>query len=249
MIMEEDWITKKKKEILDQPIPPEEQELFHHVENMSLNESKRFYRCEDFVVSDDIQRVLCDDDCVGKIALWQGDITVLQIDAIVNAANEGLLGGGGIDGAIHEAAGPLLQRACAELPLCETGQAAKTFGFRLPARYVIHTVGPYLDENDNPQPELLKSCYENCLRVCKEDGTINSIAFCSISTGFYGYPKEEAAKIAIETVISWLKENPNALDHVIFCCHQDEDLRIYRNALNSYAKENGVNLTQLPSGN
>jgi len=165
----------------------------------------------------------------GRIHVVQGDITKLQVDAIVNAANESLLGGGGVDGAIHRAAGPELLEACRALHGCPTGSAKITSGFRLPARWVIHAVGPVYRGGQQGEPALLRSCYETALQIAKENG-VRSIAFPTISTGAYGYPKAEACKIAVDAVSTWLAKND--LPHeVTFCCFGDEDRRTYEQKL------------------
>ncbi|GAB3388663.1 macro domain-containing protein [Azotobacter armeniacus] len=131
-----------------------------------------------------------------KIELWQGDLTCLAVDALVNAANSSLLGGGGVDGAIHRAAGPELLAACRRLGGCPTGEARLTPGFRLPARYVIHTVGPVWQGGGQGEAELLAACYRNSLALAEQHG-LASIAFPAISCGIYGYPAEQAAAIAL----------------------------------------------------
>ena len=154
------------------------------------------------------------------------DITKLNVDAIVNAANRTLLGGGGVDGAIHRVAGPELLAECRTLHGCDTGEAKITKGYNLPAKYVIHTVGPVYNPNFAQQDaELLASCYKNSLNLAKEYD-LHSIAFSCISTGVYGYPKEAAAKIAIETVKSWLKQQKFNIK-VYFCVFDSENKAIY----------------------
>lgn len=166
-----------------------------------------------------------------NLQLVQGDITVQAVDAIVNAANRSLLGGGGVDGAIHRAAGPGLLEACRLLHGCETGQAKITPGFRLPARYVIHTVGPVWRGGMHHEPELLESCYIRSLELALEFG-LRSIAFPNISTGVYGFPKELAAKTAIQSVRQFLKDRGTDLE-VLFVVYDPENLNLYRQLLGS----------------
>ncbi len=166
---------------------------------------------------------------MNRIELFKGDITSLKVDAIVNAANSALLGGGGVDGAIHRAAGKELLAECRTLNGCETGEAKITNGYNLPAKFVIHTVGPVWHGGRSGEPEKLASCYRRSLEVAVENG-VKTIAFPNICTGVYGYPKIEAAEIAVKAVLSFLKSN-NELELVIFCVFDDENFMIYRNLL------------------
>jgi O-acetyl-ADP-ribose deacetylase len=159
---------------------------------------------------------------MARLEVIEGDITRLDVDAIVNAANESLLAGGGVCGAIHRAAGPELEQECRALRGCDTGDAKITKGYNLIARHVIHTVGPVWHGGASGEPDLLASCYSRCLTVAQQHG-LKSIAFPAISTGIYGYPAEPAAEIAVRTV------NAQAwIDEVIFCCFDKATAELYR---------------------
>mgnify|MGYP001824002672 CR=1 FL=1 len=164
-----------------------------------------------------------------RIQLMQGDITRLQVDAIVNAANQSLLGGGGVDGAIHRAAGPKLLEECRTLNGCETGMAKITGGYNLPAKYVIHTVGPVWHGGLRHEEELLSNCYYNSLNLAQQYNC-KSIAIPNISTGVYRFPKDKAAEIAISRVRRFISFN-KSLEKIIFVCFDDENYSLYADAL------------------
>ena len=164
-----------------------------------------------------------------RIQIIREDITKLHVDAIVNAANSSLLGGGGVDGAIHRAAGPELLEECRSLNGCPTGEAKITKGYNLPAKFVLHTVGPVWNGGIQNEEELLKSCYKNSLRLAVKH-KINSIAFPNISTGVYRFPKEQAAQIAIKTVSDFLIKD-QSVQMVFFVCFDDENFQYYSKIL------------------
>jgi O-acetyl-ADP-ribose deacetylase len=164
-----------------------------------------------------------------KIEIIKGDITTLKIDAIVNAANTTLLGGGGVDGAIHHAAGPGLLHECENLHGCATGDAKITKGYKLPAKFVIHTVGPVWNGGKYKENELLESCYYRCLTLAVENN-IKTIAFPSISTGAYRFPIEQASSIAINTVTKFLKIN-SSIEKIFFVCFCENDFSVYQDKL------------------
>jgi O-acetyl-ADP-ribose deacetylase len=166
---------------------------------------------------------------MASIEVVEGDITELDVDAIVNAANSSLLGGGGVDGAIHRRAGPGLLEECRRLGGCATGEAKITNGHRLKARYVIHAVGPVWRGGGSGEAELLAGCYRRALELAEAHG-ISSIAFPAISTGIYGYPKEEAARVALTSVRETLTKAPS-VQRIIFCCFDRETADIYRSLL------------------
>jgi O-acetyl-ADP-ribose deacetylase (regulator of RNase III) len=171
----------------------------------------------------------------GKMKIIQGDITKVDADAIVNAANNSLLGGGGVDGAIHRAAGSDLLAECRTLGGCATGDAKITGGYNLPARHVIHTVGPIWRGGKSNEPDLLRSCYRRCLEVAAENN-LRSIAFPSISTGVYGYPIDKASIIAVETTRKYLEEYPD-IEDVIFVLFSAADFATYHQILQDQTED------------
>ncbi len=168
-----------------------------------------------------------------RIRFVQGDITEQEVDAIVNAANTSLLGGGGVDGAIHRAAGPRLLEECRELGGCPTGEARITKGYRLSAKHVIHTVGPVYRDGSQGEPELLASAYRNSLALAEQHG-LRSVAFPSISTGVYRFPIQEASRIAQSTVLEWLQEH-ELPERVVFVLFSPSDLEVYQKTFEQLA--------------
>ena len=164
-----------------------------------------------------------------RLKVLQGDITKQKVDAVVNAANSSLLGGGGVDGAIHRAAGPQLLAECRTLGGCPTGQAKVTRGYDLPANHVIHAVGPRWRGGGHGEDELLANCYRTSLALAEEHG-LRSIAFPSISTGIYGFPIERAARIALREMLAFLRSNP-PFERVLAVCFSERDLAVYQEAL------------------
>ncbi|XP_054988002.1 ADP-ribose glycohydrolase MACROD2 isoform X1 [Sorex araneus] len=176
-----------------------------------------------------------------KVSLYRGDITLLEVDAIVNAANASLLGGGGVDGCIHRAAGPCLLAECRTLNGCETGQAKITGGYDLPAKYVIHTVGPIARGHINgSHKEDLANCYKSSLKLVKENN-LHSVAFPCISTGIYGFPNEPAAVIALSTIKEWLAKNHQEVDRIIFCVFLEVDFKIYKKKMSEFFPVDDIN--------
>ena len=175
-----------------------------------------------------------------KLDVVKGDITKQEVDAIVNAANNSLLGGGGVDGAIHRAGGPAILEECKQIRArqggCPTGEAVITTGGNLPAKYVIHTVGPVWHGGKQSEPELLASCYRNSLRLAAEK-QLRSIAFPNISTGVYGYPKDKAAEVAIKATREFLQQHDTSLQSITFVCFDDENYELYRTILNERMSE------------
>lgn len=163
-----------------------------------------------------------------QLEVVRGDITKLRVDAIVNAANSSLLGGGGVDGAIHRAAGKELLRACEKLGGCPTGSAKATPGFNLPAKWVFHAVGPVWSGGSRNEDDLLAGCYRRCVELAREHG-VESIAFPAISTGIYRFPRQRAAEIAVQTVREQLQSG--GPERILFCCFDDETAEIYRKLL------------------
>ena len=164
------------------------------------------------------------------LEVWKGNIVLMDVDAIVNAANSSLLGGGGVDGAIHHAAGPELTHECRLLGGCKTGQAKLTKGYRLPARFIIHTVGPVWQGGSSGEENLLEQCYCNSLELAHKQG-LHSIAYPAISTGIYGFPKERATRIAVQIIQHFLKDYPDSFEKVVVVAFDLETEKLYLRAL------------------
>lgn len=164
-----------------------------------------------------------------KINIIKGDITLIKVDAIVNAANKSLLGGGGVDGAIHKAAGKKLLDECKALNGCETGEAKITKAYNLPAKFIIHTVGPVWNDGNRNEKKLLENCYTNCLNLAVKNH-LKTLAFPNISTGIYRFPKQLAAEIAVNSVNSFLDKD-NSIENIDFVCFEDENYNIYKSIL------------------
>ena len=168
---------------------------------------------------------------MGRMELIEDDIAKLEVDAIVTVANESLLGGGGVDGVVHRAAGPQLLQECMQIGICPEGEARITKGYSLPAKHIIHAVGPVYETGEFGEAEILASAYRAALELAKQNN-IKTIAFPCLATGHYGYPKDEACEIAISTVATWLAEN-ELPQQVIFCCYDEEDVELYAERLNT----------------
>lgn len=168
-------------------------------------------------------------DVADRIQLVEGDITTLHVDAVVTAANEALVGGHGVDGAVHRAAGPALFAECQSIGICPEGEARITKGYLLPATHIIHTVGPVWEGGEYGEAKLLESCYVRSLELAAENN-ITTIAFPCIATGAHEYPQEQASEIAVATVARWLA-NHESPKHVTFCCYDERDVAVYRETL------------------
>ncbi|XP_064402534.1 ADP-ribose glycohydrolase MACROD1-like isoform X2 [Halichondria panicea] len=213
-------------------------------EGLLQDDKRKQYTCRGYVTLEDItpwqqqldiqvtlrgpSRFAPDSTLNSKVSLWRGDITSLEIGAIVNAANSSLMGGGGVDGAIHRAASGSLKTECRSLRGGRAGETKITGGHRLPAQYILHTVGP-----TNRSRETLTNCYTSCFHLVKQK-QIKSVAFCCIATGVYGYPNEDAAHVALATTREWLVHNADKVDRVIFCVFLEVDYRIYSRLLHDY---------------
>uniref|UniRef100_UPI00358F2C32 ADP-ribose glycohydrolase MACROD1-like isoform X2 n=1 Tax=Myxine glutinosa TaxID=7769 RepID=UPI00358F2C32 len=233
-----DWTSweRAKEQLLS--IPADRRKYYRCGENyLSLDEIKKWSTEQDSCESNKQVDRKCETKKAlnEKISLFKGDITLLEVDAIVNAANSSLLGGGGVDGCIHRAAGSLLKDECRTLDGCPTGQAKMTCGYRLPARYVIHTVGPRVLSTDptNEERSKLESCYNDSLSILLQEN-LRSVAFPCISTGVFGFPNEPAAEIALHSVRTWLEKHHEKVDRIILCLFLPVDEKIYKDLLPVY---------------
>ncbi|XP_078261785.1 ADP-ribose glycohydrolase MACROD1-like isoform X2 [Rhinoraja longicauda] len=209
------WSEDMKKIHLKEKLEGKENNEYSPVKEEAGEEHEEFSAQKDSKLSD-------------TVSLYRGDITKLKVDAVVNAANKSLLGGGGVDGCIHRAAGPKLLSACRQLNGCNTGEAKITLGYDLPAKHVIHTVGPIARGNcDERLKRQLRNCYETSLLLMEIQG-LRSIAFPCISTGIYGFPQEDAAEIAVSTIKEWLVDKRGLVDRIIFCVFLESDHKIYK---------------------
>ncbi|XP_059842185.1 ADP-ribose glycohydrolase MACROD1-like isoform X4 [Hypanus sabinus] len=212
------WSEDVKKIYLKEKLESKEHDEYSPVKEDTSEEQEEVSAQKDSKLSD-------------TISLYRGDITKLKIDAVVNAANKSLLGGGGVDGCIHRAAGPKLLSACRQLNGCNTGEAKITLGYDLPAKHVIHTVGPIARGScDERLKRQLRNCYETSLKLLETQG-LRSIAFPCISTGIYGFPQEDAAEIAVSTIKEWLVDKQDLVDRIIFCVFLESDHKIYKEKL------------------
>uniref|UniRef100_UPI00398F222E ADP-ribose glycohydrolase MACROD2 isoform X4 n=1 Tax=Pristiophorus japonicus TaxID=55135 RepID=UPI00398F222E len=209
------WREDAKKLYLKEKLEDKEQDEYSPLKEGTGEDDEEVSAQKDLTLND-------------NVSLYRGDITKLKIDAVVNAANKSLLGGGGVDGCIHRAAGPKLLSACRQLNGCNTGDAKITLGYDLPAKHVIHTVGPVARGNcDERLKRQLRNCYETSLKLLETQG-LKSIAFPCISTGIYGFPQDDAAEIAVSTVKEWLADKRDLVDRIIFCVFLESDHKIYK---------------------
>jgi len=221
-------VQEAREKYVNMPLEGKRKYYKNHVELSQVPSWAQYFRDGNIQSSQQEATKAVDPELNDKVSLWQGDITKLEIDGIVNAANNSLLGGGGVDGAIHRAAGGRLFDECETLNGCPTGMAKITGGYRLPAKYVIHTVGPQGEHS-----EELRSCYENSLNLMVENG-LRSIAFPCIATGIYGYPNENAANVALTVTRGFLEKNKDKVDRVIFTTFLPVDVNIYEKLLQVY---------------
>lgn len=214
--------AQQRQGILSRPLSATQSYLFH----MSPDDWRAVdrstlagYRCiiSPSVLLSQLTPLHTADPCLSRMSIHRGPVTQLAMDAIVNAANEVCLGGGGVDGAIHHAAGELLQRECATLPGCPTGECVLTKGYNLPARFVLHTVGPV-----GEKPDQLRSCYRSVLSLAMQN-SLRSVGLCAVSTGVYGYPLRAATRIAVEEVTRTLRAHPDAFDMICFACFKEAE--------------------------